>query len=196
MNFRNQPGLTLTEMAVAIGIAGVLLWTAITSLRVSAYRGHGTQMLSNMMQLHLATQSMALDGTTTGNTNLNWPGDTGGTFVRWAILIVGEGYLTQHDFCNLLSGPGKTIPRKFMPAANTNAILVYAVRETSPSEATYLTSANFTNTPTGGAPLHPDAKPFGDKSFVVFRKGGDGAILIPRAIGHTNQIGLFVPLCR
>jgi len=38
--------------------------------------------------------------------------------------------------------------------------------------------------------------PFGNKGFVVFRKAGDGAILMPKQVGQTNVIGAFAPLCR
>jgi hypothetical protein len=49
----------------------------------------------------------------------------------------------------------------------------------------FLTTANWTN----GQPLGQDAKPYGNKGFVVFRKGGDGAILLPKQYNSTNVIG-------
>jgi len=79
---------------------------------------------------------------------------------------------------------------------NETAVRLYAVTDNSPTNAVLLTSANFMNTPTGGEALNPSAKPFGDKGFVVFRKGGDGAVLRPNQVGQTNLIGSFVPLCR
>lgn len=196
MNLRNQPGLTLIETLVATGIAVVLLSIAITGIPAATSKTQMLQCLSNMKQLHLATLSMALDSATTGNTNVGWPGDTGGTFSYWSVSLVKNGYLRQDDLCKLLSGPGKLVPTNSVPLVNTNAILVYAVREDSPNETTFLTSGNFTNTPTGGLPLSGDAKPFGNKGFYIFKKYGDGALLSPGAIGKTNQVGLFVPLCR
>jgi len=44
--------------------------------------------------------------------------------------------------------------------------------------------------------MDPSAKPFGNKGFVVFRKGGDGGVYLPKQVGQTNLIGAFVPLCR
>jgi hypothetical protein len=154
------------------------------------------QPLSNMKQLHLATQQMVLDGVTTTNANLGWPGDTGGTFTNWAALILKEGYMSTKDLCKLLSGPGIVVSPINLRAMSETAIRVYAVTESSAGDAVLFTSANFTNTPTGGDPLNPAAKPYGNKGFVVFRKGGDGSVYFPRQVGQTNLIGSFVPLCR
>ena len=79
---------------------------------------------------------------------------------------------------------------------NETAMRAYAVTDDSPSNAVLLTSSNFTNTPTGGEALNPSAKPFGNKGFVLFRKGGDGGVYLPKQIGQTNLIGSFVPMCR
>lgn len=95
-----------------------------------------------------------------------------------------------------MSAPGKIqppVPDK-MPARENCALLAYAVRSNSPGTAVFLTSANFTNTPTEGLPLDRNAKPYGDDFFVVFRKEGDGAVLRRRQVGRTNIIGTFVPL--
>lgn len=152
-----------------------------------------TQTLSNMRQLHLATQQMALDGESTDDKTLGWPGDTGGTFSHWAQKLVPE-YLGTNDFCKLLSAPGMMVKLGKIPAKmSEGALVVYAVSTNSPDTAVFLTSANFTNTPAGGLPLEASAKPYGDKGFVVFRKGGDGAILLRKQVGLTNIIGSFVP---
>ena len=163
----------------------------------SLVKGQMTQSLSNMKQLHLATQQMALDTETTGDKSCGgWPGDTGRSFYLWARQLV-PSYLSTNDFCKLLSGPGKTVPLGQIPYSTyDSAVLVYAVSSNSPSSAVFLTSANFTNSPGGGAPLESSAKPYGNKGFVVFRKGGDGAILLPRQVTNTNLIGSYAPLCQ
>jgi hypothetical protein len=79
---------------------------------------------------------------------------------------------------------------------NETAVRVYAVTKDSQSNAVLFSSANFTNTPIGGEPLSPAAKPFGNKGFVVFRKSGDGSFYRPKDVGKTNIIGSFVPMCR
>ena len=117
-------------------------------------------------------------------------------FTNWAAQILKGGYLTTNDLCKLLSAPGYIVPPGKIPPMNETAVRLYAVTKDSPTNAVFLTSANFTNTPLGGEPLNPSAKPFGNKGFVVFRKGGDGTILLPKAVGQTNAIGSFVPMCR
>lgn len=57
------------------------------------------------------------------------------------------------------------------------------------------TTANFTNTPTGGT-LNTNFPPFGTNRFAVFRKGGDGGVYLSKQVGQTNLIGSFVPMCR
>jgi hypothetical protein len=51
-------------------------------------------------------------------------------------------------------------------------------------ETTYITTANYTN----GQPLSPVAKPFGDKGFVVFKKGGDGAVFLQAQATNTTLL--------
>ena len=43
--------------------------------------------------------------------------------------------------------------------------------------------------PPNGSALTPAGKPYGDKGFLVFRKAGDGAILLPKQFNNTNVIG-------
>jgi type II secretory pathway pseudopilin PulG len=200
MDFRSEAGLTWVEVLVATAVFGVLFLLVLPSNVFSGgciVKGQETQTLSNMKQLHLATQSMALDyGTTRDKIIRGWPGDTGGSFTNWAHQVV-PSYLNTNDFCKLLSAPEKTVPTAKLPASmSESAVLVYAVGESTPGDAVFLTTANFTNGPHGGAPLQKSAKPYGAKSFVVFRKGGDGAILKPNQATNANLIGAYAPLCK
>lgn len=189
-------GFTWIETLVASCIAIVLAVFAWKALRNALIKGCGSsQVFSNMKQLHLATQSMALDGTSENPTNACWPGDTGGTFSNWAAMIV-PAYLGTNDFCKLLSLAGRITPPGQVPTENTNAILIYQVRKEHDGSFTFLTTANFTNTPSGGLPPLGDAKPYGNKGFAIFRKGGDGALLQARQAGKTNLVGSFAPLCK
>jgi type II secretory pathway pseudopilin PulG len=197
MNPRRDAAFTKIELLVCLFIAGVLFLLILPSPGGHGLtRGQMTQTLSNMKQLSLASQQMALDGDTTGNTNLGLPGDIGGTFTNWARQLV-PAYLSTNDFCKLLSAAGKVVPPGKIPQSMSNcAVLVYAVSTNSPETAVFLTSANFTNTPQGGGPLNKSAKPYGDKGFVVFRRGGDGAILLPKQVTATNFIGSYAPLLK
>jgi type II secretory pathway pseudopilin PulG len=183
---------------VAIALVTILIYLAVPRISFRPPGCKMVQVLSNAKQLYLATQQMALDGQMTGETNLGWPGDIGGTFTNWAHQLVAGSYLTTNDFLKLMSAPGVVPPPGRMPEMKECALLVYAVSTNSPGNTVFLTSANFTNSPSGGMPPAKKAKPYGDKGFVVFRVGGDGAVLQPRQTGaaYTNIIGGYAPLCR
>ncbi len=196
MNPRPHAGFTLVEFIVCLVVVVVLILLALPNIAlITCGGGAQTQPLSNMKQLHLATQQMALDGVIATNLALGWPGDTGSSFSNWTAQLLKGDYLSKPDLCKLLSGPGVIVSPKDTLATNHTAQLLYAVTENSDGSTVFLTTANFTNTPTGGSPLSPTTKPYGDKAFIVFRKAGDGAILSAKQVGMTNVIGSYAPLC-
>ncbi len=189
---KRSSGFTLIELLVVISIIAILASLALPAVTGALAKGQMTQTLSNMKQLHLATMQMALDATTTGDTNLGWPGDTGGTWAGWATNIVGGSYMSTNDFKKMISAPG-VMPSADNPASpGKSAIVVYKVGENSESGMVFLTSANFTNTTSGGTAPVATAKPYGNKGFIVYRKGGDGTVLQARQAGstYTNIIGV------
>ncbi|CAN5769722.1 hypothetical protein BH09VER1_BH09VER1_45890 [soil metagenome] len=190
---------TLSDIFIVIVVVVGLGWLAMPVIEVGPVKGgQQTQVLSNMRQLYLATQAAARDGG--GNTDLprGWPGDTGGDFAKWASSLVSGGYLSTNDLCKLLSAAGRLTPPGHLPLTNDTAVLVYAAKASSPSNTVFLSSANFTNSPEGGLPITTNARPFGQKGFVIFHKAGDGVILQNRQVGtnYTNVIGGYVPFCK
>ena len=186
MKIKRPSAFTLIELLVVISIIGILAALALPAITSALAKGQMTQTLSNMKQLHLATTQMALDGVTTGDTNYGWPGDIGATWAVWATNLV-PSYLNTNDFAKLLSAPGLARPNTTAIGTKApTAINVYSLSENSGGDNVFLITANWTN----GQPLTPQGKPYGDKGFVVFRKGGDGVLLLPKQYNNTNVIGV------
>lgn len=189
---KRSSAFTLIELLVVISIIAILASLALPAITGALARGQMTQTLSNMKQLHLASQQMALDATTTGDSTLGWPGDIGGSWTAWASNMVGGSYMTTNDFTKMISAPG-VVPTNNPQSPGKSAVIVYSVGESSEGATVFLSSANFTNTLSGGVKPIATAKPYGDKGYIVFRKAGDGTILQARQTGtaFTNIIGGF-----
>lgn len=175
---------TLIELLVVISIIAILVSLAFPAITGALSRGQITQAMSNARQIFIANTQMALDAVTTADTNLGWPGDIGGTntsWSSWATALV-PAYMTTNDFSKMLSAPGLVRgTNSAITQASPSALTVYAVTDASTMESTFITTANYTN----GQALSSVAKPFGDKGFVVFRKGGDGAVYLQAQATNT-----------
>jgi prepilin-type N-terminal cleavage/methylation domain-containing protein len=183
---------TLIELLVVISIIGILAALALPAITGALIRGQMTQTLSNMKQLHLATQQMALDGLTTGDTNLAWPGDLQSpTFANWATALIDGAYLKTNDFAKLVSAAGKVASPGSIPTAAESALIAYQVQENSEGSTVFLSTANYDFSSGGGA-LNPTNKPYGDKGFVIFHKAGDGAVFLPKQATNRTLIGTNV----
>ena len=193
MKFLNRlRAFTLIELLVVISIIAILASLALPAITGALARGQMSQTLSNMKQLHIVAQQIALDGQTSGDANLAWPGDLPTkTWQAWA-TIVTNGYMTATDLAKMCSAPSVTASSNTIAGTTTagsnRAVLLYGVSDTNDSAAILLTTSNFTNASTPVVPIAA-GKPYGTKGFVVFRKGGDGSILQNNQATNTNFVG-------
>jgi prepilin-type N-terminal cleavage/methylation domain-containing protein len=179
---------TLIELLVVISIIAILASLALPAITGALTRGQASQTMSNARQLYVATFNMAADGQTTGDTNLCWPGDAATpSWSAWATGLTTGGYLSTNDFNKMLNAQGVSRPANTSPTANSpSALSVYRVKDSSPMQSIFVSSANFVNP---GTALLSTALPFGNKAFTVMRRGGDG--LVYQGAQATNTTLFF-----
>ncbi len=186
---RSLRGFTLIELLVVISIIAILASLAIPAVTSALTRGQMTQTLNNARQLHLATQTMSMDTTTSGDGvswtfNMSNPSTALGVQAFSQALIDGK-YLTGPDLRKIFSAPG-VAPAGTNFTAATIAFKIIATSDNSPSDQPFV----FTKNLTPGSPLSSTGVPYGDKGFVLFRKGGDGGMFTrPQDSTNTNVIG-------
>src|SRR3984893_16587040 len=93
-------GFTLIEMLVVIAIIATIAAFALPAITGALTRGQLTQAVSNARQVHLATFSMATDGTQTGDAKYGWPGDLAAAAAPNTITTVPQFVqrLVDNDF--------------------------------------------------------------------------------------------------
>jgi prepilin-type N-terminal cleavage/methylation domain-containing protein len=183
---------TLIEMLVVISIIVILAAFAGPAIFNALAKGQMTGSMNNARQLYLAGQQMALDGSTNSDPTRAWPGDlseaapsSGGasspitTLQQYIGRLVQGDYLKAGDVQKLLSAPGATCTATAETAGSAvtlggkSGLKVYKVKEADGSNTIFAVTANYTY----ATALEPSAAPYGDKGFVVQRKGGDAVML-------------------
>lgn len=187
---------TLIELLVVISIIAILAALAIPAVTGALTRGQMTGSLNNARQLYIATQTMAIDAFQTGE-GAGWPGDNviGGDWNKYLTELTNGKYLTVADLRKICSAPGVQQPAGTDTLPTVSGLAVFAVLDSSPSDAIFSSTANWT----GFQALNPQSVPFGDKGFVVFRKGGDGSVYQSRqatnsVLGNANLATQIAPL--
>lgn len=166
-------GFTLIELLVVISIIGILASLAIPAVGNALTRGQMTQTLNNARQLQIATQTMSMDTFTSGN-GLAWTTDENGAGIglsTYVSALVDDNYLTRSDLNKLFSAPGVTRASDADPATGTIAFSIFAVSENSPGSQPFVVTRNW-----NAGTLDATRQPYGNKGFVIFRKGGEGSI--------------------
>lgn len=188
-------GFTLIELLVVMAIIAVLATLVLTQGPALLARAQLTSTMNNARQLYMAGFSMATDGTTNSDPNLTWPGDDASTTTLEAYcnkLVQGD-YLKPGDLQKLLTAPGANPVVTSASNGNTttiqltgkSALKVYKVREVDASNAIFAATSNFTY----NTALDSSKVPYGDKGFVVMRKGGDASSLRKTQATAANNGG-------
>lgn len=201
---RSPKGFTLIELLVVISIIAVLASLAVPAVTNALVKGQLIQAMSNARQIQVATMSMANDGSTNSDSTLAWPGDLkdnsigSGSVADFAARLAGYDYLKPGDlkvFATVgmkaytsgsatVSGSTATLSPTF--AANNSGFNVHCVRDNDASNVVFLTTKNYTY---GTAITSGTLVPFGDKGFVVCRKGGDASIYKAPQATNKDLIG-------
>ncbi|MFV0338216.1 MAG: type II secretion system protein [Chthoniobacterales bacterium] len=182
---------TLIELLVVISIIAILASLAIPAVTSALTRGQMTQTLNNARQITLATQQMSLDSFTAGD-GPSWTTTNGTAFFPTAQAffdaLVENNYLTANDVKKLVSAPGvaaATVSGSNVTVGTTQgAFKFFQISEASPSDAAFVVTKNWDN-----GSMTEDA-PYGEKGFIVFRKGGDGSTYTRKQdASNSNNFG-------
>ena len=154
-------------------------------------RGQMTQTLNNTRQLYTATFQWTLDNQTTRESSVRWTcsNTIPLTFEQWRNGLVSGDYMKEADMTKLLSHTKNTKEERFWfdkkIVKTENIISVFAAAEADAPDTLLFATKNWH----GISVTNLSGELFDDKGFIVFRKGGDGAILSPQQSTAANLIG-------
>jgi prepilin-type N-terminal cleavage/methylation domain-containing protein len=205
MTTSKQQAFTLIELLVVIAIIAILASIAVPAITGAITKGQLTQALSNGRQIHQASMSMSLDNASSQDEMLGWPGDLAerksiNGLTDFIKRLVEYDYLKEGDIGKVFGLPGVTAynpPSGGGGGGSGNALSgfdadknsgfkIYKVKDSDGSSTVFTATKNFTY---GQTLNDPKAVPFGDKGFVVVRKGGDGAFYKPQQSKSTSLLG-------
>ena len=198
MKTRSQSAFTLIEMLVVISIIAVLAAFAVPALTSALTKGQMTGTLNNGRQLYLAAQQMALDGAANSDPTLVWPGDDGTivTVTDYCNRLFTNDYLKPGDLQKLLNAPGTNAtvtlnngpPPSIQLGGAIPAFKFFKVKDSDSANVVFLETNNYTyNTTLNGV----NTAPFGDKGFIVQRRGGDASILRKNNAVSAGNASIF-----
>jgi prepilin-type N-terminal cleavage/methylation domain-containing protein len=183
----NRPaqGFTRLELIVVLVLIAIFVSLAIPAITDRPVHPDPGLVINNARQIHLAVMCMATDGDENHDPALGWPGDLkrNGRIANLSDFVNGlvrNDYLKPNDL-KIFSGPGfKPYQGKLRngvldpPFTEENCTFkIYLAKDSDTANTLLLATKNYTY----NTPLKPNAKPFGDKGFIVMRKGGEVALL-------------------
>jgi prepilin-type N-terminal cleavage/methylation domain-containing protein len=179
---RRIKAFTLVELLVVISIIALLAGLAFPSMQKAIVTAQQTQALSNMREIGKAVQMSALESVATGF-GQSWPVGSmtnftsGKDYVKY--LVETEVFKAGDARIFTASGFQQFIDPNNISASQNIAFNFYSVSEEDEGNAVFLTTKNIeydgANTVTPGT-TPTTLRPFGEKGFVLLRKGGDGNI--------------------
>jgi prepilin-type N-terminal cleavage/methylation domain-containing protein len=192
MTNKTSSAFTLIELLVVISIIAILAALAVPALTNALSKGQMTGTMNNARQLYLAGFQMATDGAANSDPNYAWPGDlassttssgSGGatisTLEEYCNRLVQNDYLKAGDLQKILNAPGANCTVTSSGATpptvtlgGISALKVYKVKEVNASNTIFSVTSNYVY----NTALNNTSAPYGDKGFVVMRKGGDAAV--------------------
>jgi prepilin-type N-terminal cleavage/methylation domain-containing protein len=182
MTKKSAAAFTLIELLVVISIIAVLAALAVPALTNALTKGQMTGTMNNARQIYLAGFQMATDGAANSDPNYSWPGEGAtppNTLAEYCTKLVQNDYLKAGDLQKILNAPGANCvvnatsgDTPVVTLTGKSALKVYKVKDTDASNTIFAVSANYTY----DTALKSTDVPYGDKGFVVMRKGGDAAI--------------------
>ena len=182
---KKTSAFTLIELLIVIAIIAVLAGLAVPALTNALTRGQMTGTMNNARQLYLAGFQMATDGSTNSDPSLSWPGGAQPeitTLQQYCQTLVQNDYLKSGDLQKILTAPGANASvtsssggaggNTTVNISGRSGLKIYKVAEGDASNTLFAVSANYVY----NTALATTGIPYGDKGFVVMRKGGDAAI--------------------
>jgi len=191
---KKTSAFTLIELLVVISIIAVLATLAVPAVTNALTKGQMTGTMNNARQLYLAGFQMATDGAANSDPNYAWPGDDpavkdASDLKLYIEKLVQNDYLKAGDVQKILSAPGATCTvttgggtPPSVALGGTSALKVYKVSDVDPANTIFAATANYVYNETPTA----TAAPYGDKGFVVIRKGGDASTFRKNQATVTN----------
>ena len=174
---------TLIELLVVIAIIAILAALAVPALTSALAKAQMTGTMNNERQLYLAQFQMSNDGSATGDASLAYPGDlvpAPADLQAYMNVLVGKGYLKGGDVTKLLSAPSASLTLTVAPGppesvaftGGASAIKVHPIKDSDTANTIFCTSKNYVY----DTAIVAGSVPYGQKGFIVMRKGGDGAV--------------------
>ncbi len=184
---KRPQSFTLIELLVVISIIALLAGFAMPAIAKALETAKMATTMNNGKQVWMAANQSYLDGTTSGDTNLGWPADTGVASVNdYVKMLVDNGYLKVPDL-KIFAISGKAVGSVEEATADKIAFRIGQISDTNEANTVFLISKNHPGTPS----KELSGLPHKDAGFIVVRKAGDAGTYNKNQGDLTNLFGIL-----